>query len=797
MLYNRYPNLLTGPVSEWRSVNHVKKDATAVLPAPLLALVLEFVGHGRELCFALTSTDNLRRVGVHGGPGPTPPLSVSYFLSTRGLVSWACLSLPPVQNEYNRLMFFDAVAKYGMVPEARALRALSSPFSWGSHDTMQVAVTHDRTELVKWMRAQTPPCPGCFEQCAEWAPASSSTRAYFDAALALLSLCRRFVASDIATDRDRDSAAAAASVSDSDRELAPLPMSMSPPKADLWAEIRAAIDAGADVRSETEAGGTPLSVALSGADTRAALKLCELLLDSGADVDFRGSLFGYIHTDEQLRHAHNPSYQGRRNERMTGKKAYPPLHLACARGLPYCVALFLARGADVDLRDHRGYTALMHACSADAVQPNNPDIVRMLLEKGADVNAVRDGEGTALRHACLIPHAREAVEVIELLVGRGAYLEVTDFRGALDGDSPLVVACNDKKYPSHIAATLISLGASPHAVCMHLGCTPLIGACGRGMESEALQLMERGANVNAHDKQGATALQHAIKEGMPALALALLARGANVNATHIRHGHSPLTLACDKGGIAFHDVVHALVAAGADVRHKNEYGSCALTLACRNRNPALAAMLVVQGADVNAADLDGCTPLIVASSRQLTDTVMLLVDQGADVNARGKNGYTPLIMAGYQGLGSVCLRLVHEGADVDAQDVDGYTPCMTAASNGLRDVMALLLELGADLGAQADNGFTALILACYKGHADIALSLIDAGADVCAVDESGGTALLWSCEQRLTTVALQLISNGADVATANDEGCTPLRLARERGLDAVVTALEASSVEGQ
>ena len=288
MLYSRYPNLLTGPVHEWRCVNHVKKDATAVLPDPLLELVLDFLGRGRELCFALTSTENLRRVGLHGGLVSPPPLCVSYFLSTPGLVSWACLFLPPVRNKYNRLMFFDAVAKHGMVPAARALRAHSPPFPWGSHDTMQVAVTHDHSQLVKWMRAQTPPCPACFEQCAEWAPASSSTRAYFDAALALLSLCRRFVACDVACD--------IAGVCERELVPQPLPFVMSPAKAKLWVGIHAAIDAGADVCAETEEAGTLLTIALCGADTdpRAVLSLCELLLDRGADVNFRGSLFGYV-----------------------------------------------------------------------------------------------------------------------------------------------------------------------------------------------------------------------------------------------------------------------------------------------------------------------------------------------------------------------------------------------------------------------------------------------------------------------------------------------------------------------
>jgi len=57
-----------------------------------------------------------------------------------------------------------------------------------------------------------------------------------------------------------------------------------------------------------------------------------------------------------------------------------------------CVRLLIARGVDVNARDHRGRTAIMHLASS----ATNPAIVSLLVAAGADVNA-RDNEGrTAL-----------------------------------------------------------------------------------------------------------------------------------------------------------------------------------------------------------------------------------------------------------------------------------------------------------------------------------------------------------------------------------------------------------------
>jgi ankyrin repeat protein len=169
---------------------------------------------------------------------------------------------------------------------------------------------------------------------------------------------------------------------------------------------------------------------------------------------------------------------------------------AAARGDLEIVNVLLQRGADVNVKDKRGYTALFHAIEAmyddvafvllnqpnldpntrglNAVTPlmsyvwrDRKDAVQKLLERGADVNA-QDTDGDAPLHGVA---QSDNVEILDMLLGKGANPNIKNRQGG----------------------------------------TPLMWAAVYGSEKVARRLLERGADPRLKDVDGVTAAEWAAR----------------------------------------------------------------------------------------------------------------------------------------------------------------------------------------------------------------------------------------------------------------------------------------------
>src|SRR5208337_5502443 len=103
-------------------------------------------------------------------------------------------------------------------------------------------------------------------------------------------------------------------------------------------------------------------------------------------------------------------------------------------------------------------------------------------------------------------------------------------------------------------------------------------AAKRGDLPEIKSLLDKGAEVNAKNDNGSTALMAASLQGHPEIVQALLAKGAEVNAKN-NNGSTALMAACLQG---HREIVEALLAKGAEVNVKNNNGSTALMAASSN-----------------------------------------------------------------------------------------------------------------------------------------------------------------------------------------------------------------------
>jgi len=153
-------------------------------------------------------------------------------------------------------------------------------------------------------------------------------------------------------------------------------------------------------------------------------------------------------------------------------------------------------------------------------------------------------------------------------------------------------------------------------------------ACWNGDAGAAIDLLARGADVDAQTDDGSTPLHLACSRDRADIAVTLIGRGANI-ASEARDGSTPLHLACWHGNAR---CVEALVDRGADPRAAAVDGSTPLHVACSRGHTAIAAMLIDRGAAVNAKSRDGATPLILAMRGDHDETATMLMRRGASMD---------------------------------------------------------------------------------------------------------------------------------------------------------------------
>jgi len=248
--------------------------------------------------------------------------------------------------------------------------------------------------------------------------------------------------------------------------------------------------------------------------------------------------------------------------------------------------------------------------------------------------------------------------------------------------------------------------------------------------------------IDEVDNLGQTALFFAIKtkifdaENVKILKL-LRDKGANFNAKD-KNGQTALIWAAQNGKT---DIVEALIKYGADVDVQDKLGNTALFYA----SEPIFNLLLNKRANMNIQNKDDQTALMWALNSENTnfELAKLLIKEGADVNIRGKKlGNTALMVAAHKGLYATAKLLIKKKANVNVQDELGMTALMWAAKNGRYLTAELLIENWAKVNATDKNRMTALMYAAEVGYIETVEQLIEKGADVNIKNNDGTTALI-------------------------------------------------------
>ncbi len=157
----------------------------------------------------------------------------------------------------------------------------------------------------------------------------------------------------------------------------------------------------------------------------------------------------------------------------------------------------------------------------------------------------------------------------------------------------------------------------------------------RGDTASVRLLLKQGADVNAAQADGMTALHWAAQRGDAELTKMLVFAGARVDALTRNGNYTPLHLAARVGRAGS---VKALVAAGADVKAATSSGGATpLHFAAANGDAETVTALLDKGAPVDIREQAWSqTPLMWAASYNRVKAIEVLLKRGADIEATSK-----------------------------------------------------------------------------------------------------------------------------------------------------------------
>lgn len=303
------------------------------------------------------------------------------------------------------------------------------------------------------------------------------------------------------------------------------------------------------------------------------------------------------------------------------------------------------------------------------------------------------------------------------------------------GDSLLRIAFEEKQL--YMAMRLLRAGGDID-IGTEIGRTPFDEIVSSGLLDEALiiaaflrdhdlanRLINLGANPNAHDEIGMLG-GYGFRNAPPLIIAAvynhtimmkdLLLGGANANATD-RRGRTALHYSSIRGN---HSAIDLLIYNGADPNIlDSEEGFSALHRASGlNRVAAVRYLLLAKNhtypINPNIRDKQGNTPIITAASYKSVEVIEPLIDGGADPNATNNNGETAFLVGAQSILAETIEVLAANGANVHATDKDGNnafhlaTKSKRGLAGGKPTIFEKLSALEVNINAKNNAGQTPL-----------------------------------------------------------------------------------------
>jgi ankyrin repeat protein len=393
----------------------------------------------------------------------------------------------------------------------------------------------------------------------------------------------------------------------------------------------------------------------------------------------------------------------------------------------------LALGADANLRNRRGETALQLAAAS-----GRTDNVRLLIERGAKLEAPGGRGSTALAWAA-----------------RGGHLET--MRALLD------------------AGAAVDGATAPIR-------TPLALAVSGEQTASVRLLIERGSKALVTADLARAVLQ-AVRDAMAFDVLPVVLPPMAAQAARNEPFADVLAdqIAATPSGLST-----AILAQLGPLAKDQHWNDRLLFHAASRGRPDLVTLAAAAGGRPEGLRATHGTALGAAVARNDAATVAALLGIGADPLTAGVDHAALRALAGDILAEREKLESLAGDVPVDARDRDGMTPLFRAAARADETQLAALLARGADPDAtvvrwDGDSGWTPLMIASAQGHRAIVERLLGAGADVNRRNGEGRTALAWAAFYQRSAVVRVLLAAGGDPLAADRTKLSPQLLAQLSG----------------
>jgi len=464
-----------------------------------------------------------------------------------------------------------------------------------------------------------------------------------------------------------------------------------------------------------------------------------------------------------IRDGADVNYMRTEGTTVNGTKVYGVSPLMAGADNLEVVKLLIDSGADIQLKDIRGKTALTYALDALNGSHKDPGVPQYLLAHGAQIKVTDSIDDSNPLMTAIYNEA--PMSIIEQLVGNGVDINAQTSMHR----SALTIAA--EKGRTDVVDYLINQGAD-----LGRDAEQALNLASANNHAGVVSLLSRF--VTPDDKTARAALDAAAYDGDVATVLALLQRFDVSDG----QGDKAMMTAISRGHL---DVVKLLVEQGVSVNVASNEDT-GLLLALWYKHPEIFNYLLQKGADINATTPQlGRSPLHQAAAHHRLDVVQALIAHGADINRVDKQGNTPLMTVVRSGWYTKEIELPESQLkELGKQLVD----MSKEKKEEILNIVSVLLAQNPDLKAQDEDGNNAAFLALKNHLPELLPTILTSPLETGLVNNEGESLMQLSLEQSDFDSILMLSARGENVNVAHGH-ITPLILAIKKGNADVVSAL--------